>query len=471
MPVGIHVVPDLDTTRLDAASLVGGTPRRVMRLSAAGQAAWAELRAGSVRSGAAGVLARRLTDAGLAHPQPTATHDALDVTVIVPVRDRPTMLDRCLAAVGDRYPVVVVDDGSIDTAAVSRVASRRRATLVVRSINGGPAAARNAGLSAVTTELVAFLDSDCVAPADWIERLAPHFADPLVAVVAPRVVPAAPRDGGYLAACGNLDLGDRAARVQPGGRVSYVPTAALLMRRSALTAVACRGDVFDPCLRYGEDVDLIWRLDAAGWRVRYDPSVQVRHQEPRRWTDRLGRRFRYGTSAAPLARRHPDALAPLVIHPWPTLAVAGLLTRRPLMASVGLAASTVAMRGALRRADIANLGAVRLTSVSITRTWLDLGRYVTQFAAPILVAALVAPATSSGRWTRRFAAASLMTASPISTWLTRRPPINPVTFVAGQIADDAAYGAGVYAGCVRHATLTPLRPTVIRPTWPRRGAR
>ena len=80
--------------------------------------------------------------------------------------------------------------------------------------------------------------------------------------------------------------------MRPGSRVSYVPTAALLVRRSALDSVAIddaaipapghlagpgplssRG-VFDPALRYGEDVDLIWRLHDAGWRVRYEPSVQ-----------------------------------------------------------------------------------------------------------------------------------------------------------------------------------------------------
>ena len=47
------------------------------------------------------------------------------------------------------------------------------------------------------------------------------------------------------------------------------------------------------------------------------------------------RRFRYGTSAAPLARRHPANLAPLVLQPWPALAVAALLARRPAAAAAG----------------------------------------------------------------------------------------------------------------------------------------
>jgi hypothetical protein len=32
--------------------------------------------------------------------------------------------------------------------------------------------------------------------------------------------------------------------------------------------------------------------------------------------------------------------------------------------------------------------------------------------------------------------------------------------VAGRVADDLAYGAGVYAGCVKHRTVRPLRVDV-----------
>ena len=47
-------------------------------------------------------------------------------------------------------------------------------------------------------------------------------------------------------------------------KVSYVPTAALLVRRAALDSVTPGGGaVFDPALRYGEDVDLVWRLHDA----------------------------------------------------------------------------------------------------------------------------------------------------------------------------------------------------------------
>src|SRR5262249_56650375 len=70
LPAGFGVAIDAGTKQLDADTLFGGAPARVLRLSPAGRAALAELRAGPVRSHAAGRLARKLTDAGLAHPRP-----------------------------------------------------------------------------------------------------------------------------------------------------------------------------------------------------------------------------------------------------------------------------------------------------------------------------------------------------------------------------------------------------------------
>ena len=351
---------DPDTKQLSDGSLFGGSPARVLRLTSAGERALAELRAGPVRSAQAAVLARRLTDAGLAHPVPPtagpqAGPAALSVTVIIPVRDRAAMLDRCLAALGGEYPVVVVDDGSADPRRVAAVVARHGARLYRRESSGGPAAARNAGLAAVGTELVAFLDSDCVPPGGWIDALAAHLADPLVGAAAPRVVTPSPAArpaaaARYAAACGSLDLGGRPARVAPGSRVSYVPTAALLVRRAALGGPQASREVFDPALRYGEDVDLIWRLHNAGWRIRYEPAVRVPHESPPGWLGLLAKRFCYGTSAAPLARRHPANMAPLVLQPWPAGATAALLARRPLLALAAAAGGWLDLTSLLRRA-------------------------------------------------------------------------------------------------------------------------
>jgi len=494
LPAGFCLTPDPGCRQLDETTLFGGSPARVLRLSGAGAAALAELRSGPVRSRAAGTLARRLTDAGLAHPDPPELAARPDVTVLIPARDRPVLLDRCLAALGSGYPVLVVDDGSADPAAVAAVAAAHQARLLRRPASGGPGAARNAGLAGVTSDLIAFLDSDCVPEPGWIERLAAHLADPAVAAAAPRIVPltAGPGTGGwasrYTAACSCLDLGGQPARVAPGRRVGYVPTAALVVRRAALAGLARPSQVFDPGLRWGEDVDLIWRLHAAGWRIRYEPAARVGHHEPASWPGLLARRFRYGTSAGPLGRRHPGAVAPLALHPWPALTVAGLLAGHPAVAGAGLAGSVLAMRVTLRRAGLPARGVLPAMLTATRQTWLGTGRYATQFAAPLLAGAVLAggggpaarhwpgrtlppgpacrgtaaagPGHPAARWWRRAAAASLLLGPPLAAWLARRPALDPARFTAAWLADDIAYGAGVWAGAVRARTAAPVRPVI-----------
>ncbi len=275
LPAGFSIVFDPQTQFVGEDVLFGGSPPRLLRLNPAGQRALAELRRGPVRSAAAGKLARRLTDTGLAHPRPPAgagnrppgpasparegppeagsrqagenrggsggclPGPALpDVTVVIPARDRAGYLDRCLAALGRSYPVVVVDDGSRQAGEIAALCRRHGATLIRRPRPGGPGPARNDGLARVSTQLVAFVDSDCEAGPEWIASLAAHFADPLVAAVAPRVRPiTGPGSAGrYLAARAPLDMGPHEGRVLPLTRLSYVPTAALLVRRSALAA-------------------------------------------------------------------------------------------------------------------------------------------------------------------------------------------------------------------------------------------
>jgi len=461
LPAGFRVTLDRGTREVAPGVWSGGSPARVIRLSEAGRAVWRRLSSGPVDSPAAGTLARRLTDAGLAHPYPRpVAAGTVDVTIVVPVRDRAALLGRCLAALDGPYPVVVVDDGSRDPAAVAAVTAAHGATLVRRNANGGPAAARNTGLDHVTTELVAFVDSDCEPGPNWIEGLAGHFADPLVAAVAPRVTAIAGHTvaGRYTRAAGSLDMGRRPARVAPNTRVSYVPTAALIARRCALLAVAHPAAAFDPAMLVGEDVDLVWRLHAGGWRIRYDPAVRVGHHEPTNWPELLGRRLRYGTSAAPLAQRHPRNIPPLVVDPWPAATVAALLARRPVAAVAAFAVSVCVTQRSLRAHDLPTMGALRVNAVNAAKMWLGAGRYATQYASPLLLALLLPGGRA--RWGRRAAVASLLLGPPLAAWATRRPAVDPVRFAAVALADDIAYGSGVWAGCIKHRTLTPLRPVI-----------
>jgi len=366
-------------------------------------------------------LGQTLLDAGAAHPRPEL-REAEDVTVVIPVKNRVRELEVCLAALKG-HDVVVVDDGSTEDV---QAVCRRHDAIYLRRENGGPAAARNTAIPLVDKDFVAFLDSDCLAPKGWLEALRGHFDDPAVVAVAPRVV------GGVRSP---LDLGPRPAQVRPGSPVAYVPTAALVVRRSALTP-------FDPGLRYGEDVDLVWRLIDEGGVVRYDPSVVVEHREPD-GIDRLVRRFRYGTSAAPLSQRHPGKLTHLVLPPWPTAVVALLLAGRPRAA---LAAAAVGTARLDRQINDPRTSAACVAQAT-TGTAVGLGRAL----------ALLGPlGWALAAKDRR--ATVLLAAPVVQEWVQRRPSEKAHRFAVRVLLDEAAYGAGVLAGCVTHRTAAPLLP-------------
>ncbi|GAA5158755.1 MULTISPECIES: mycofactocin biosynthesis glycosyltransferase MftF [Amycolatopsis] len=427
-------------TKLLGRAILGGAPLRVLRLSEAGARLVREWRDGALvaESPQHRKLADRLIDAGMAHPVYGEAHlTRADVTVVVPARDPETLPEAD----------VVVDDGS--RVPISGAAQRH-------PVARGPAAARNTGLAHVTTELTAFLDADTTAPPDWLDPLLPHFEDPAVVAVAPRIrsTPGSSVLARYETARSSLDLGDGPAPVRQGGRVTYVPTAALVVRTAALRELGG----FDERLRFGEDVDLVWRLVARGGRVRYEPAAEVLHVPRKTWRAWARQRFDYGTSAAPLARRHGhQAIAPLRISGWTALAWGLVAARRPAL-GVAVALGTAAL---LPR-KLRPLGVPARESLTIAlRGHLRAGRYLadvlTRTWGPVAVPLLLA--TRRGR-----ALLALALARHLAEWREARPDLDPARWLLARTADDLCYGAGVWRSCLRERNFLPLVPDFSN--WP-----
>jgi hypothetical protein len=141
--------------------------------------------------------------------------------------------------------------------------------------------------------------------------------------------------------------------------------------------------------------------------------------------------------------------------------VASLLARRPLLAGASFAASVLTTARALRAAELPTTGVVPACATAVRDTWLGIGRYACQFAAPVLVAGLALGGRR--RWGRRAAVTGLLLA-PAFAPSRGSGPVDVPTRVVGRLLDDVAYGAGVWVGCKHARTTVPLRPDVrLRP--------
>lgn len=463
-PAGFLLRLDPLVRRIDRGRiLVGGAPLRILRLSDSGADAVDEWDDGEPldESTSRRRLARRLLDAGMAHPSiDTTTVTDLDVTVVVPVRDNPDGLDRCLTALGvagvggegdeKASEVIVVDDASADRDSSRRIAETHGATFVGRDVNGGPGAARMTGFEHVDTDFVAFVDSDVEVRPGWTARLGGHFVDPTVAAVAPRV--RSRRGSDLLAAYERhnspLDLGDVAGPVGPGRLVSHLPSAALIVRSSALREVGG----FDPDLRWGEDVDLIWRLTDRSEGVRYEPSVEVIHDHRPDWRGWFRQRRRYGASAAALAVRHGDKVAPARCSRWSAGAWGLVVTGHPVVGVAAAAGSTAALVKRLESLPHPAVEAARLAGRGHAMAGLGLARATVRAWWPLVVAlAVVFPR-------RRAALAAVMLTPAVTDWLRGNRPTGALQSIALRTADDMAYGVGVWEGVISHRTAVPLLP-------------
>jgi glycosyltransferase involved in cell wall biosynthesis len=235
------------------------------------------------------------------------------ISVVIPTHNRLVLLKQTLACLAqqsypsDRYEVIVVDNGSEDgTADYLRQLADQGRLHYIRQRPLGPAVARNVGARAACGEVVVFTDDDCLPEAGWLAALAESYipgATPLAVAVGGRVENVS--DGHWLhrfyAAQGNRH---RANHLE---RPAYLDTANASFRRSVFLAVGGFSEHFSrPC---GEDVDLGFRLVAAGYELHTDSQAVVWHVGRTSLWGMMRQSFDRGRGNAFLKTRYPERFA------------------------------------------------------------------------------------------------------------------------------------------------------------------
>jgi GT2 family glycosyltransferase len=225
------------------------------------------------------------------------------VSVIIPMKNAASTIGETLAALRDQrfadlFEVVVADNGSTDASAdiVREFASQvPQVRCIDASGQAGPAHARNVGARSARTPLVAFCDADDIPSPDWLSGLV--WAQDGEAAVGGRLEYSLLND-----VSGGMDRQhmQTIGLPKPMGYLPFSSSANLLVPRSAFERVGG----FDERLIAGEDVDFCWRLQQAGFELRFAADAVVHYRLGGSPSADLKKVYRYAKGDALLYRLH-----------------------------------------------------------------------------------------------------------------------------------------------------------------------
>jgi glycosyltransferase involved in cell wall biosynthesis len=246
---------------------------------------------------------RRLEIAADARPHPVFQHRACllprpgrkqpRISIVIPTKDRPDLIGRCLDSIFDRttYPdfeVVVVDNGSTDPAALAKIDSHS-VTRVHFPQKFNFSLANNLGVAAAKGEILVLLNNDTeICEPDWLEQMVALFDEPDVVAVGPLLLypnGKVQHAGVALGLRGTADHVLRGLDADNDGyfgtlsatrEVSAVTAACMMLQRSDYLAVGGMNEFFE---KHYQDVDLSLKLQRDGRRILFTPRTRVIHHE------------------------------------------------------------------------------------------------------------------------------------------------------------------------------------------------
>lgn len=249
------------------------------------------------------------------------------ISVIIPVYNRPHDITTCLDSLlkldypKDKLEIIVVDDASTDE--TPDIVSHYPVNMIRNKENRQAPYCRNLGAETARGEILAFIDSDCLADRTWLRELVPAFKDSKIAAVGGIVesyyhTRALDR---YEQVRSSLKMGLWPKRSASNNPFFYVPSCNLLVYRD----VFLQAGGFDESLVVGEDVDLCWRIRHQGFHIDYQPAGRIFHKHRNRIAAFCKRRFDYGTSEPLLNRLYPGKVKQMVFAPRASLFWVGLI--------------------------------------------------------------------------------------------------------------------------------------------------
>jgi glycosyltransferase involved in cell wall biosynthesis len=295
----------------------------------------------------------------------------IEISVVVPTRQRPELLARCLDALAAqtmapaRFEIIVVNDGPSEPTRtlVERFAAQsdRLARYLGTGGGAGPAAARNLGWRQARGHTIAFTDDDCLPEPGWLEAGLAALAAGADGVSGRIVMPLPGRPTDYEQNAAGLSS------------ATFV-TANCFYRRAALELAGGFDERFR--IAWREDSDLYFSLLRRGCTLVEAPGAVVVHPiRPARWGVSIGQQ-RKNIYNALLYKKHPEHYHRIAaVTPWRyyrilaamLVGIGGLLLRRRALAVAGwLAWGALTMRFCALRLRSSSRAPSHVTEMALT---------------------------------------------------------------------------------------------------------
>ena len=221
-------------------------------------------------------------------------------SVILPTYNRREQLIRCLSSIAvcsfdrDRFEIIVVNDGG---AAIDDIALDPQFALVplriVSQPNGGPAAARNFGSAIARGRSLVFIDDDCIALQDWLERLEEAVSRFPRSLIGGKTVNVLRHNAFSQASQSLVDYVYHYYNDEGADRTCFFASNNLTVDARMFAETGG----FDESFRTAEDRDFCRMWKAKGWAFHYVPGIVVHHWHHLTMRSLQKQHFSYGRGA------------------------------------------------------------------------------------------------------------------------------------------------------------------------------
>ena len=247
-------------------------------------------------------------------------------SVVIPTYNRVDMLVRVLDALDAQraappFEVIVINDGSTDD--TDRIVAQRKGIVYRTQPNGGPGRARNHGVSLASGRFVIFIGDDTVPEPDFVAEHARVHADgdPLMACLGYTGWPRGERVTAFMDYINDYGLQFGYRLIEDGAVVpfNFFYTSNISIDRQLLAEHPF--DTTFPAAAW-EDIELAYRLDKLGLKIRYNAKAVTRHYHPMSVDSFARRQYTVGKSGAIFYGKHPELGHFLGVHELETRTLA-----------------------------------------------------------------------------------------------------------------------------------------------------